>query len=287
MTAGNNARKKQRAMEKVLSAKADAEQKAQAVVPSAEQIAQPTRADTAVLPQKVNVKNENAVRRPWWIRFGRYVFDKSSFTDWCIAAFTFVLAGVAIYQYQVMGGQLAVMGNQLAVMRNDERAWVEVKELAPNEHLPPVEVVAGKPVYFPIKVINTGKTPAKQVRLTLAIEVPASENEANFECVAKAQCLSKVDVWGMLSPGDFNEIITPRFLNNAQPLAIATDTEATAWKEEKAYIAIYGAVTYVDVYNTRHWTNFCFWKNNPHYEGAEKLGFSTVGCTAYNATDTN
>jgi hypothetical protein len=268
MSKGNYERKRRRALQKAQQAAAGI------LVLEEEEVAQ----NEAKASERTT--HQNSVRKSsprWWMRFGHYVADKSSFTDWCIAAFTLVLAGVAIYQYRVMG-------SQLAVMRNDERAWVEVKPLATNERVPAVEVVAGKPVFFPIKVVNTGKTPAKQVRLTLAIEIPASSNEANFDCVQKGVCLSHVEVWGMMSPGDSDEIITPRFLDTSNPSLVATDAEATAWEEERAYVAIYGVISYVDVYNTRHWTNFCYWQNNP---SARRTGFSAVKCTGYNTVDNN
>jgi hypothetical protein len=45
---------------------------------------------------------------------------KGTFTDWSIAIFTVVLGCVAIYQYNAMNGQLSVM-------RNDQRAWLKVR----------------------------------------------------------------------------------------------------------------------------------------------------------------
>jgi hypothetical protein len=53
-----------------------------------------------------------------WKRFKEWVERESSFTDWCITAFTLALAITGIYQYNVIN-------RQLDAMRKDQRAWVE------------------------------------------------------------------------------------------------------------------------------------------------------------------
>ena len=73
----------------------------------------------------------------WVGRFIGWVLTSSSFTDWCITAFTLVLAVVGIYQYCVMSGQLksmqcqqAIMGQQLTQAENQfamsQRPWVDI-----------------------------------------------------------------------------------------------------------------------------------------------------------------
>jgi len=51
-----------------------------------------------------------------WKRFRDWAKQNSSFTDWCIALFTLVLAVAAVYQFIIMGGQLDEM-------RKDQRPW--------------------------------------------------------------------------------------------------------------------------------------------------------------------
>ncbi len=56
--------------------------------------------------------------------FRKYI-ERSSFTDWCIAAFTLVLAIASIYQFVIMDGQLGMM-------QTDQRAWLELSNEAPD-----------------------------------------------------------------------------------------------------------------------------------------------------------
>ena len=77
-------------------------------------------------PVKNADKDPRSNQRPSWRRhaFARthhWLRDGKSFTDWCIAVFTCVLAGAAIWQFIVMGRQLDEMQTQ---RRLSVRPWV-------------------------------------------------------------------------------------------------------------------------------------------------------------------
>lgn len=53
-----------------------------------------------------------------WNQVVEWAKEGKTFTDWCVAVFTFVLAAAAIYQFTVMNGQLDTM-------RKDQRPWID------------------------------------------------------------------------------------------------------------------------------------------------------------------
>jgi hypothetical protein len=207
----------------------------------------------------------------------REVPKRNDLTNWLLAIFTGILTTVAGFQW-------FVTNRQLDVMRNDQRAWIEVQEIPPDGRVPKVEVVAGKPIMYPIKVTNTGKTPAKDVKLMLAAEVVGFGNEPNFRCVEQATCSDEVNLWGIIFPSQANEISGRRWTLTG-PAPVDTDADAAAWQEEAAYVAVYGMIDYVDVYKIHHWTKFCFWRNSPA-NGAH-THFNAKDCTEYNSVDSN
>src|SRR6266540_3762165 len=64
------------------------------------------KAEPATKPADKPTDDKNPSR---WLRFKYWVRDSSSFTDWCIAAFTLALAVIAVYQFRITDGQLDVM----------------------------------------------------------------------------------------------------------------------------------------------------------------------------------
>jgi hypothetical protein len=84
---------------------------------------------------------------------------------------------------------------------------------------------------------------------------------------------------GIIFPNtDFKQPVV-RPMKGGAPL-VATDSEVRAVREGKAYLAVYGVITYDDVFNTHHWTRFCNWI-------ALNGTFQTRRCTDYNNVDDN
>ena len=59
-----------------------------------------------------------------------------------------------------------------------------------------------------------------------------------------------------------------------------TSPKITAIADGKSYVAIYGIITYDDVFGDHHWTKFCSW---PAINGV----FHTYQCTQFNSVDAN
>jgi len=208
-----------------------------------------------------------------WKRLKDWVKRESSFTDWCITAFTLALAVTGIYQY-------TVINRQLDVMRKDERAWVEFLPLPdkPGSDITSVHLDPGQPMTYPLGIKNTGKTPARNMVTKIYLDIVDASQEPPLERVVTDTYERGVITAGIVFPdGDIKQPIV-RPTENGKP-RLTTDSEVNAVREAKAYIAIYGIITYDDVFGVHHWTKFCKW------QAAAAGTFHTAQCTAYNNVD--
>jgi hypothetical protein len=117
--------------------------------------------DSKVIPSKQQPKTsekrdtERREKRKVWMRFNEAI-KRSSFTDWCIAAFTCALTVVGYYQLNAMSGQLEEMRRSgrpyvfVGVSFTDQHEW-------DTQHTMPID----------LKLINTGNSPAVDLVNTL------------------------------------------------------------------------------------------------------------------------
>jgi hypothetical protein len=133
---------------------------------------------------------------------------------------------------------------------------------------------------YPLQVRNMGKTSAKNIDMSIFVDILGALQEVPLGRISNPTD----DPHGHISAGivfpneDFKHVVT-RPGKDGQPLPL-TDLEATAMNNGKAYLAIYGIVTYDDVFKVHHFTKFC------DYRGT--VGASTLkvqSCVAYNDAD--
>jgi len=218
----------------------------------------------------------------WRHRVWDWVKRNSSFTDWCIAAFTLVLALVAIYQYEVMGGQLKVM-------RNDQRAWLVQQDVrdtgtdAPEDHSAADSIIGGNPVRFRLHVINGGKTPASKITVHIFILILPASEEPPLDWVDHISEHPHQELQsGMLFPGMTINPFVARVNNGGNPV-VATEDEAAAVRDGRAYVIAFGTIAYDDVFNESHITKFCGWDaEKPGFETAQ---FNVKKCAQFNEGD--
>jgi uncharacterized repeat protein (TIGR01451 family) len=230
---------------------------------------------SAAQPTNKSTYNNNP---SWWGEVKDWARQESSITDWCIAVFTLVLAGASIYQF-------VVIGRQLDVMRKDQRAWLKVGAQpdtfgAETAHW---NITTGQPVTYPLQVINVGKTPARNVVMNIFMDIVDSSQEPPLDRVEGAKAGSPYPfariTAGIVFPNSNFKQLVVRPMKGDGPL-VATDSEVSAIRDGKAYLAVYGIITYDDVFKTHHWTRFCEW------DGLNGT-FHTERCTKYNNVDDN
>lgn len=182
-------------------------------------------------------------------------------------------ASIVLSAFSVITSVLAlvILNNQLHTMRIEQRAWIKIShELQP--------VAENKPLIAEITIKNIGKTPAKRI-------------EGNY----RVQKVRKDASPDMVSGNNFNNFIgilnqdtpstshVPMLRENTDILnpAILTKSDVAEIESGDVYIAVFGRLTYFDVYGTSHWINFCFWRT-------PKPGtYTSRGCVEFNNVDDN
>jgi hypothetical protein len=205
-------------------------------------------------------------------RFGRFVVylrGNSSFTDWCIAAFTLALTIVGYQQYKILDGQLHVM-------RTEQRAWISTKpDLTHSSHFP-------LPSY-PLLLTNTGKTPAIKIEGDFYIEVVRAGDAPHFN----RRIIHNFTSLAILQPADTTPVpvYRERYKNGGNESESEPDfttlTEKELLESGDAWIAIYGQLKYDDVFHRTHPIHFCLWEAVK----PDHAPLDTTSCVAYNKID--
>jgi hypothetical protein len=202
-------------------------------------------------------------------------FKRPSVTDWCIMVFTGVLAGAAIYQFVLLGGQLAIM-------RTDQRAWLEfgtTPDIAGTDAAS-VQLTAGQPITYHMFVPNSGKTPAKNADVTVFMEMVDADKGPSLDQVDNPTRAHVHIISGIIFPGSKHnqDIVRPSDQGTPRP---TTKDEVEAFQNHKTYFAVYGIITYDDVFRAHHWTKFCNWV------AVSPGTFNAHTCTQFNSVDEN
>jgi hypothetical protein len=134
---------------------------------------------------------------------------------------------------------------------------------------------------YPLGMKNSGKTPARNMVAKIYLDIVDASQEPPLERVATEAYVRRVMTAGIVLPGvDIKQpIIRPAEDGKSR---LTTESEFTALRDGKAYVAIYGIITYDDVFGVQHWTKFCNWET-----GSGNGTFHTERCTAYNDVDPN
>jgi hypothetical protein len=214
----------------------------------------------------------------------REFFKQPYVTNWLLALFTLALTITAIYQYRITA-------NQLDVMRNDERAWVEFRSLfkKADDGTPIFQVAARETVNYPAQVINTGKTPAKNIVASIFVEIVNASEGPHLSYIDDLPTHSHARVTsGILFPNTDSKWTIVR-VDNGIP-SPATVNEVIALQSNTAFVVAYGIITYDDVFNEHHWTRFCHWASEPTGNYKEPVGsptgnYNAEGCTEFNSVD--
>lgn len=166
-------------------------------------------------------------------------------------------------------------------MRQDQRPWLYVLQKGAFD---PINLK------LPLVLINTGKTPARKVVWGNAFQVIGSGETIKFWGSKKHPLTVNSMRVGALFPYTTTEVgvemIGARMRyrkNNNEPTEYspATPDETSALKHGKAFMVVYGDVSYWDVFGTMHKTKYCLW------QGEENFTYMAGDCTTYNNVDNN
>lgn len=156
--------------------------------------------------------------------------------------------------------------------RRDERSWMAFKFMEGN-----ITFTMNKSFLVPTEIMNTGKTPAKNVRGNIVIGVFKKGERLDFT----------------YTPGHANYAITAGTIFPTGK--IVESFEAIKHGQERAeaiiftgllkdelvsgqsLLVVHGRIVYNDIFGTEHWTTYCRYVLHPELISEE--------CTRYNDTD--
>jgi hypothetical protein len=197
----------------------------------------------------------------------RKLAERSSLTDWLLAAFTFVLAAAGIYQF-------IILNSQLGVMRKDQRPWLKLDFNLNN-------LAVGQPIRATMHIVNNGKTPARVVWGDMAIERVKNGELARLDYPLPHSRFTT----GLVFPND--PLDTP--ITMMRPSASTAEDELLMQSELedfqhlKIFFAIYATVYYKDFFGVDHWTKRCVVVGPSNVPGT----FTGQNCTNYGDVDAN
>jgi hypothetical protein len=143
----------------------------------------------------------------------------------------------------------------------DERAWVAAIAISDAPRI-------DKPFDVVVRIRNTGKTFAKETGVVDAAEPLLQDQSPDFA----GELSRKPTSVTVLAPnGDFVSTIHVRLPDDKQTLSKpGLDAMIGELKSERMRLVIHGRITYKDIFDSPHWTTFCF-NLGPslHYESCE------------------
>ncbi len=186
--------------------------------------------------------------------------------DW-VAIFTAFLAFFALASTIVVALQLRDSHRNFVV---DERAWLSLE----SDNRP--ELQEGQTVTSVLHVANTGKTPASNIVLHIALE--------NLRSGESPRLKYDIPHWaytsGMQWPNGRQDFTTTMFVHQANGFVVLTPEMHADLVSGKSYLALYGKASYFDIFGKQHWVQLC------RYYLYEPGTYNAEECSNYNSVDT-
>lgn len=188
----------------------------------------------------------------------------------------------------------------------DERAWLKVITGTPDTQKPEVANVSitmtiDKPLNVPLTIKNIGKTAAQRVLAYAIVEVVKFGKEPNIPD-RQSRGFPQIDhpttaagkpthapsaIYGsLIYPGEWYTSSVPRLGVAEKQSAVfpLSKNEFESLRKGESYMAVYGAVTYFDIFGVFHWTKFC---KSIRVGMAGIVPSESVACANYAAIDNN
>lgn len=201
-------------------------------------------------------EKEHDTRSLFWVKWG-----------------TIFSIALSVFSLLTAVGALYVVYKQLSTMRIEQRAWITIEHKA-------APIAENKPLITEIIIRNIGKTPAKQVVTTFQVEKVKRDHPPDLGLIERKSVTTLI---GIVNPnvivpgnipllGEKSELLNPPVLRKGDVAEI---------KSGEAYIVAFGKVTYLDVYDTLHWIDFC------SYQAKTPGTYNFGNCVQYNNVDNN
>jgi hypothetical protein len=201
-----------------------------------------------------------------------------------VAAFLTFLAIVAqvwIYNAQLKEMQKSTKSasraakaaeGSIALMRDnarlDQRAWVTVAGVT---GFPEV----GKPLVVTVHITNTGKSPAKNVKVTPIIESCAGDIVPDFPSTVAKIANSEIQGQGSVPSTVLLAPAAQTYASINLGKKNLAEGALTELRDMKYRIFVYGKIVYTDIFDCEHWTSFANFLGPTDNNGWAYLSYSS------------
>lgn len=192
---------------------------------------------------------------------------KASHWGWRVFEIAAVVAGVA---YAIITFFMWRESHNNFVL--EERAWLDVSKAEITDS--GKDFHAGSPITAKVTLVNTGKTPAREVQAEYRIVLLRNTEEVPLSYDASVR---NTDFIGLMPPNGSTEIAVQNYINRFE-VEKFTEDEMKDIASGRAYLAVYGRIRYTDIFGEKHWFKNCV------YQGWHSGSFQSGSCVAYNNT---
>jgi hypothetical protein len=196
----------------------------------------------------------------------------------------YTLYTIGIYHSSVKSADAAHDATTTAseTMRIDQRAWVyAIIGRAP--------IKIGQPLKPPIRIVNTGKTPAINMHGNIVVNLLGETEEPELSYPGHGHPSYAVNTRTLIPnlPQDMNDFAAlPKHMTHEEPFwqVIVDSATKKAIEQGTSYLVIHGEIFYDDFFGVHHWIKFCSYEHN--VVGAREHSVAST-CGPYNSVDTN
>ena len=137
----------------------------------------------------------------------------------------------------------------------------------------------GKSFLVPTELVNTGKTPARNIRGSIVVGVFQKNEPLDFT-YAPGHAHYGIEAGTIFPNGKISESFEAikHGQGHAEPIIFTAPLKEELWNA-KSFVVVHGRITYNDIFGIEHWTTYCRYILHPELISKE--------CTRYNDTDDN
>jgi hypothetical protein len=152
------------------------------------------------------------------------------------------------------------------------RAWVQYKV---NDDWIPKQLATMTKWNFVTDVLNSGKTPARNVHIDWKVEPLEAEQAPSLNYMGAGNTTI-----GILFPDKPISDLAIR-TNPDSSIASVTEDQRKLLGARKLYFSVFARISYDDEFG-RHWTHYCWWMGFPPAKDAPPAMFASRSCVEYN-----
>jgi hypothetical protein len=201
--------------------------------------------------------------------------QQPSSSNWVIAGLTCALVAIGVVQALIYCGQLHAI-------HVDQRPWMKFVNADKIVPLSRNTTAMGA-----AQVSNPGKTPARNVRIEIAVEKVKNGEQPTMSLGSN----DVVSTSGLAYPDETEPAQGIQFGvrgDTNKPFDfIPLGDDYDRWTKGELFYVVYGRISYSDFFRVEHWTHYCVFVASPPPPGHPPYTFTAQRCTEYNDVDDN